>query len=157
MPYATRGDVDVTIDAPPEAVYALVSDVTRMGEWSPETVRCEWADGATGPAVGARFKAQNRHGRMRWSNKPEVTAAEPGREFAFSRKAPAGGEVVWRYSLLPEGAGTKLTESFEVIKRPPAAVNWLVLRMLRTKDRNADLIDGMRTTLDRIKTAAEAS
>ena len=156
MPYATRGEVDVTVEAPPEKVYALVSDVTRMGEWSPETVRCEWADGATGPAVGARFKAQNRRGWMRWSNKPEVVAAEPGKEFAFSRKAP-GSAVVWRYTLSPEGTGTKLTESYEVTKQAPAAMNWLAMKLLGSKDREADLAENMRTTLARIKAAAESA
>lgn len=52
--------VTVEIAAAPDKVYAMVSDITRMGEWSPECVSCRWAKGATGPAVGARFKATNR-------------------------------------------------------------------------------------------------
>ena len=56
----------------------MVSDVTRMGEWSPETIRCTWIDGATGPAVGARFKGTNRRGIFRWSTKPEIVVADRG-------------------------------------------------------------------------------
>ena len=52
-----EGRATVHIDAPPEKVYAMVSDVTRMGEWSPETHTCRWIDGATGPAVAATWKA----------------------------------------------------------------------------------------------------
>ena len=52
--------VSIEIETPPERVYELVSDVTRMGDWSPECTSCSWTDGATGPAVGARFKARNK-------------------------------------------------------------------------------------------------
>src|SRR5262245_37219471 len=75
--------VSVHIDASPEAVYAIVSDVTRTPEFSPEIVSCTWLDGATGPAVGARFKAINKvPNRPSWPNKPVVTVVEPGRAFA---------------------------------------------------------------------------
>src|SRR3954467_15899573 len=73
MDKGTRGEAAVHVDAPPETVYAVVSDVTRMGEWSPETVRCEWLGGATGPAVGANSRGRTRGAsrggrrRRRWS------------------------------------------------------------------------------------------
>jgi hypothetical protein len=70
MERGATGTVRQLIEAPREVVYDLVTDVTRMGEWSPECVACEWVDGATGPAVGARFRGRNRHGLARWSNKP---------------------------------------------------------------------------------------
>ncbi|MEP6623116.1 MAG: SRPBCC family protein, partial [Acidimicrobiia bacterium] len=50
------GSVTIHMDASPEAIWALVSDVTRIGEYSPETFEAEWLDGATGPAVGVRFR-----------------------------------------------------------------------------------------------------
>src|SRR4051812_29945801 len=56
-------EVSIEIEATPEDVYALVSDITRMGEWSPECRRCTWTKGASGPAVGARFRARNKGGR----------------------------------------------------------------------------------------------
>ncbi|MGB8503197.1 SRPBCC family protein, partial [Mycobacterium sp.] len=64
MPTATTGSANVHIDAPPLAVYRLVSDITRMGQWSPECYRCEWLDGATGATVDARFRGHNRLGRI---------------------------------------------------------------------------------------------
>jgi hypothetical protein len=144
------------MEAPAETIYGLVSDVTRMGEWSPETYECEWIGGATGPAVGARFKARNKRRLMRWSNKPEVIAAEPGREFAFRRTA-AGSVVTWRYTLEPDGAGTKVTESYEVEKPAAGFVIAMVNLMLGVKDRDADLAEGIRQTLERVKAAAEVT
>src|SRR5438067_13595274 len=100
MATSMHGEAKVHIDAPPESVYALVSDVTRMGEWSPECYAADWVDGATGPAVGAKFKGRNKQGFMRWSTTPEVIAADPGREFAFKTR-----ETTWRYQFEPAGTG----------------------------------------------------
>ena len=154
MKAATHAEVDIHIDASPETVYRLVSDITRMGEWSPETQRCQWIDDATGPEVGARFKAANRRGIVRWSNKPEVIAAEPGQEFAF-RRTTVGSVVVWRYRMEPENSGTRLAESYEVVKPVPAFVSWIFNAAMRVRDRDADLTRGMRTTVERIRDAAE--
>src|SRR5262245_18234309 len=66
------GSATLDIEAAPQTVYALITDVTRMGEWSPETRRAEWVGGATGPAVGARFRGHNKLGIARWSMTPTV-------------------------------------------------------------------------------------
>lgn len=152
MQKGTTGEVSVHVDAPPEAVYAAVSDITRMGEWSPETVHCEWLDGATGPAVGARFKGTNKRGIARWTTKPTVTAADPGRLFAFD-VAP---DTRWTYRCEPDGDGTKLSESFEMLRDMPGYITFAERWLLRVKDRRADLERGMTETLGRIKTAVEA-
>src|SRR4051812_33266481 len=76
-------EIATSVAAPPERVYALISDITRMGEWSPEATGGHWQRGANGPAVGARFRGTNRKGWRRWSTVNTVTAAEPGRQFAF--------------------------------------------------------------------------
>jgi uncharacterized protein YndB with AHSA1/START domain len=154
MKRATRGSVTVHVDAPPERVYALVSDVTRMGEWSPETYRCRWI-GTPGPVPGARFKGYNRRGRARWSNTLVVVSAEPGREFSFRRAVLPCGVCDWRYSFEPDGAGVRLTESYEVVKPDWRITNWFNGLVLRVAHRDDDLLDGMRTTLARIKAAAE--
>lgn len=155
MKPATAGEVGIHVDAPPELVYGLVSDVTRMGEWSPETYRCRWVGPDDGPRVGARFKGYNRRGFARWSNTCEVAVTEPGREFAFRRTAPAFGTVVWRYRLEPSGTGTHVSESYEVVEPQGAIANWLVGLALRSDDRDVDLVEGMRATLERLKEVAE--
>jgi len=152
MQKGTRREVTIHVDAPPEAVYAVVSDVTRMGEWSPETVRCVWIDGAAGPAVGAKFKGSNKRGIARWSTKPVVVAAEPAREFAFV----VDGLTKWSYRFEPDGSGTRLVESFEMLEDLPLKFR-IADRAMGIKDRVADLEQGMTATLGRTKQAVEAT
>jgi hypothetical protein len=148
--------VSVHIDAPPDVVYALVADVTRTPEFSPEILRCTWLGGATGPAVGARFEAVNKVTRgPAWKNRPVVIAAQPGREFAFSRTEKFSGTLVWRYELAPDGDRTRLTESYEVT-RPITRLGWFIIdRLFGCHDRRTELRAGMQQTLDNIRDAAE--
>ncbi len=155
MKRATKGQASVHIDAPPDLVYDLVSDVTRMGEWSPETYRCKWLDGASGPAIGARFKGYNRRGRARWSNTLEVLVADRGQEFAFRRDVLHCGVCDWRYRMEPQGPGTLLTESYEVVEPDWAITNWFNGLVLDVEDRDEDLVEGLQSTLERVKQVAE--
>jgi len=148
--------VSVNMRAEPDIVYALVSDVTRTPEFSPEIVECRWLDGATGPVVGARFKGRNKMpNRPTFSNKPIVTIADPGRTFAFSRTEPFGGTVVWRYDLTPHDDGTAVAESYMVTK-PVSSFGWFIIgTVFGRKDRRTDLHRGMVETLERIRQVAE--
>jgi hypothetical protein len=129
-----------------------------MGDWSPECRRCRWTRGASGPAVGAKFKARNKGRRgPSWFNTPVVTVADPGREFAFNRSGPGIGSYTWRYVFKPIPTGTRLTESYEAERPVPKAMNWLTEKWVGSQDRDADLHEGMKTTLERIKAAAESS
>lgn len=152
----TTDTVERYIEASPGLLYDIVSDVTRTPELSPEVVKCTWAKGATGPVVGARFRAINSAGRgPNWPNWPVVVTAEPGREFAFSRTEPFGGTLEWRYRFVPEGTGTQVLESYTVTK-PLSIVGWFIIDTLYgLKDRPGDLRAGMSATLDRLATIAE--
>jgi uncharacterized protein YndB with AHSA1/START domain len=148
-------EASVVIRADAGRVWSMVSDVRRMGEWSPETEQAEWIDGATGPAVGARFKGHNRKGRTRWSTTCEVIASEPGRTFAFAVGKVAKPETVWRYRFDPVADGVQVTESFELTK-PLGFGSRLVTRVTTgVKDRPADMEEGVRATLAALKRAAE--
>jgi hypothetical protein len=153
-----RDEVSAVVAARPEDVYALVADVTRMPEFSPEVVSCRWLGDVTGPAVGARFEAVNASQvGKRWKNRPVVTVAEPGREFAFSRSEAFAGTITWRYRFEPEGEGTRVVESYEV-ERPVSRLGWLVIeRIFKGGNRREALRAGMRTTLDRIRATAESA
>lgn len=105
-------DISAAIDAPADVLYALVSDVTRMGEWSPENVGGRRLGGASGPVVGARFRGANRRGWRRWSTTCTVVAAEPGRTFAFDVRAAGIRTSRWSYVFLPRGDRTEVTESW---------------------------------------------
>ncbi|SDF05698.1 Polyketide cyclase / dehydrase and lipid transport [Blastococcus aurantiacus] len=153
-----RDEASTVVAAPPDEVYALVADVTRTPEFSPDIVSCRWLDGADGPAVGARFEAVNTTAAgKRWKNRPEVVVADPGREFAFSRTEPFAGTIVWRYRFEPVTGGTRVTESYEVL-RPVRRLGWFVIeKVFAAGDRRAALAEGMRTTLERLRLAAEGA
>jgi uncharacterized protein YndB with AHSA1/START domain len=153
MPTAKRGKARIDIAAPPEHVFGLITDITRMGEWSPECYRCVWFDGAAGVYVGARFRGYNKLGRYRWATTAVVTAAEESRSFAFTVVHDKTGkeETAWRYVLAPSSSGTVLTESFEFLWCPVASrVAELVI------PRGSQVNRGIRQTLCNIKAAAEA-
>jgi uncharacterized protein YndB with AHSA1/START domain len=147
----------VHVNAPPEKIYELITDVQRMGEWSPECQRCEWLDGATGPTVGARFKGSNRKGFVRWTTKPRVLVADEGREFAFATDVRGKDLTKWTYRFEPDGDGTKVTESFEMMADVPGAIVFAEKYLMRIKDRKANLEGDMQATLERIKAAVEGS
>jgi hypothetical protein len=154
----TTDSVSRFIRATPAALYDFISDVTRTPELSPEIVKCTWVKGATGPAVGARFKAINKVQRgPSWPNTPVVLTAEPGKEFAFARTEPFGGTVEWRYRFEPDGDGTRVTESYEVTKNL-SIVGWFIISTLYgLKDRQGDLRSGMEQTLERLAALTESS
>ncbi len=145
--------VTVHMAASPERIWDLVSDVTKIGRYSPETFEAEWLEGATGPAVGARFRGhvkRNGKGPIYWTT-CVVSACEPGREFAFG-VGPEGKPLnVWRYVLEPAGDGTDVTESFELTPTLPLRLYWKLFGWTRGRTNR----NGMRTTLERIKAEVE--
>lgn len=152
----TTDSVERYIEAPPEALYDVIADITRTPDLSPEIISAEWIDGATSPAVGARFRARNKTGRgPAWHNEPVVTAADRGRTFAFSRTEKGAGTIVWTYRFSPEGTGTRVKESYEVTS-PVQLFGWFVIGVLYgNKDRRSDLRHGMTTTLQRLAALTE--
>ena len=149
--------VTVHMDAPPERIWALVSDVTKIGRYSPETFEAEWTDGATGPAVGARFRGhvkRNGIGPTYWTQ-CEVTECEPGRAFAFGVGTPGKPPLsVWGYRLAPSASGgTDVTESFELRPLWWLRLYWALLGWARGKTNR----EGMRATLERIKAEVEGA
>lgn len=148
------GGASVTIRGEPERLWDMISDVTRMGEWSPETERAEWLDGATRPVVGARFKGYNRRGKARWSTVCEVTEAERGRAFSFAVGGGARPTTIWRYRFEAKGDDVVVTETFELVK-PLGFFDRVITRLTTgVKDRPADLEAGVRATLNRLKDVA---
>lgn len=152
QPQPLQVSVSRVIEAPAETVYDLVSDVTRMGDYSPENTGAVWLDGATGPVGGARFKGTNRLGSLTWSTKPTITAADRGRLFAF--EVPGRTGSTWTYRFEPVGDGVRVTESMRQDRPTPFPIRFLQRRSGVT-DRAAHLRDAMTTTLERLATAAE--
>lgn len=153
---AARRPVEVskTVAARPDRVYALVADIARMAEWSPETRRVKWRRGATEARPGARFRGSNRHGIWRWRTTCTIQTADPGRELSWRASLLGMPVASWRYVFEPVGAGaTRVTES-TVDQRG------LLLRIITPVatgviDRAARNAKTMRVTLARITAAAE--
>jgi uncharacterized protein YndB with AHSA1/START domain len=154
MPTAKQGTASIEVAASAEAVYRLIADVARMGDWSPECYRCEWLDGSDAPVPGARFRGHNKLGNFRWQTTAVIISAESGRLFAFTTVHDKTGkhETAWRYDLRPVAGGTLLTESYRFLWCPVAS-RLMELPVPRGRQVNR----GIHQTLINIKTAAEAA
>ncbi len=137
----------------PDELYGLVSDITRMGEWSPICKACWWDEGA-GPTVGAWFTGRNEVPGRTWETRSQVVAAEPGRKFAWEVN---DGWVYWGYTFEPDGEGARLTESWEFLPKGIAGFHerWGDKAEAHIKDRRAAAESGIPATLAAIKKAAE--
>jgi hypothetical protein len=147
--------VTVHMAASPEAVWHLVSDVTQIGRFSPETFEAEWLDEATGPAVGVKFRGhvkRNQKGPIYWKI-CEVTESERGRVFEFVVFTSGKPSSTWRYEIAPAVDGVDVTESFHLTENLPLKLYWFLLGWARGKTNR----DGMRATLERVKAVVEAA
>lgn len=145
----------ISVAMAPDDLYALVSDVTNMGDWSPICRACWWDDG-DGPRVGAHFTGRNETPERTWETRSRVVAADPGREFAW---VVNDGWVRWGYTFEPENGGTRLTESWEFL---PAGMACFRERYgddadAQVENRHAAAKSGIPETLAAIKKAAESS
>jgi hypothetical protein len=156
----------IVVAATPEALYGMVSDITRMGQWSPVTTSCWWDEGdaptiggpVTGvPMVGAWFTGRNEApGRDPWETRCQVVAADPGREFAF---IVGGTWVRWGYTFAEVPGGTEVTESWEML---PGGLERFGQRFgdgaaAQVRDRYETARRGIAATLAAIRQAAESS
>lgn len=147
--------VEKEIGAPPEVVWPMIADVTRMGEWSPESGNGQWRDGASGPAVGARFKVLNRNRWHRWSVISEVVVCEPDRVFSFEPRFRGKPYCTWTYEVEARCEGSVVRECW-ADKRGRFLI---VLGMIATgvRDRTPHNRSTMVATLDRLAAAAEGA
>ncbi|WP_338772626.1 SRPBCC family protein [Nocardia vulneris] len=149
-----QDSVTVRMAAPAETIWELVSDITNTGRFSPETFAAEWLGGATGPAVGVKFRGHvNRNGwGLKYWTVCRIIASEPGREFAFTVLGPGGMAInTWTYRFEPVAGGTDVTESFQLHASPPIRLYWLLAGRARRKTN----VEGMRETLERIRAVVE--
>jgi hypothetical protein len=154
----------IDVDCTPDEAWALVADVTRIGEFSPECVGARWIDA---PTVGGRFEGVNRKvvgaDELIWVRPCTVVVTDPGRAFGFvvgdrydgspashwmyrfRSRSPGRCHIDVTFRHVPDGqsglrhqADADPTHAAEVIA-----------------SRVTDLEDGVRTSLDRMKVALE--
>jgi uncharacterized protein YndB with AHSA1/START domain len=150
---ATRLEVSRDIAATPELIYAAISDVTRMGEWSEECQACEWHEGYDGPVVGATFDGRNRYGEHEWTTQAKVIEAEPGRSFAFECSMMEFHYSTWGYRIDPTESGSRVTEWSEDL-RPESAIEFS-RQVSGVDDRSERNRLTMGATLERLAAALE--
>lgn len=160
MPDLPSLEVSRTVAAPPERVWALASDVTRVGDWGTECVRAEWVDGVDGPAVGARFVGHQVRKDRKWETTSTVIESEPGVSFAWAVEDPANPAATWRYRLASDGSGGTVLR-YQVVMGPgPSGVTKVIAEMPDLEERIIavrlkELERNMTATLEAIKRAAE--
>jgi hypothetical protein len=143
----------IVIARPPDEVYELVADITRMGEYSPICVACWWEEG-DGPEVGAKFTGRNVLPERTWETTSEVVVADPAREFAWV----VGPQIVrWGYTFTEVDGGTEVTESWEFL--PDGQVIFEQRfgdeAEAQITDRYEKAVNGIPETLAAIKRTAE--
>ena len=146
---------ETVIDAPAAAIWTVVADVTRVGEWSGECRGCAWAGEPDAAVAGARFHGANRRSWLRWTRLNEITVAEePGR--LIWRTIPSGpypDSVEWQIDLIPDNGRTRVRESFTVLVMP-RLMEWLLwVAVPAHRDRTSEL----ESDLERLKHLVEKS
>lgn len=153
-------EVHLTVVAPPERVWELVSDVTRVGDWGAECVAAEWLDGADGPVVGARFRGYQVRKSSKWETTSTVIEAERGVSFAWAVEDPTNPAATWRYQLDSDESESTVVH-YRAVMGP--GTSGLTAKIAKSPDREEDLIalrleehkQNMMATLQAIKRAAE--
>ena len=133
------------VDATPEQVWAVLTDVTRVGEWSHECRETVWLGGGPArPVVGARFRGRNRVGLVRWGRACEITVADPPHRFAYRTGGGwVGDSTEWTFDLEPVGSGTRIVQSFRVLSLPRWADLLICLLVPEHQDRRAALAEDL--------------
>ncbi|BBY99097.1 SRPBCC family protein [Mycolicibacterium fallax] len=149
---APNATASVDIAADPQAVYALITDLSTLAALAEETTEMVWKKGDSA-VPGAVFTGRNRNGSKTWSTNCTVTRAAAGREFGFDVRAMGIPIAHWSYQLEPTETGTRLTES--TWDRRPGWFSPLAGLLTGVSDRDAANRQHIEATLARLKRRAE--
>ncbi|HEV7527229.1 MAG TPA: SRPBCC family protein [Acidimicrobiia bacterium] len=146
--------VERVVAAPPGVLWAMVADVTRMCEFSPENTRCKWIGRTKAPVVGAKFRGTNENGKKKWKTVATIVDAQPGHSFAFQVKAGPFGVARWEYRFDPTNdGGCLVTETW--IDQRGLVGRTLAGPVSGVTERTEHNRAGMVTTLERLAASAE--
>ncbi|HET8559809.1 MAG TPA: SRPBCC family protein [Marmoricola sp.] len=141
----------IQIHAPADRVWAVVSDLRRMPEFSPE-LRKVLPLGRRTSGVGARILGINRRGAAVWPTTSRVTRWEPGRAVAW-RTRESG--ATWVYELQPTATGGTSVTSRRVLPAYTVGTSLMAPLIGGATGHDHELADGMAATLAGIKRAVE--
>jgi hypothetical protein len=142
----------VQIDASPDLVYGLITDLPTLAALAEEAVAMEWRKG-NAVCQGAVFVGRNENGGKRWSTTCTVTDAEPGRVFAFDVRYTVLPIARWQYDIAAADGGCQVTES--TWDRRPGWFRKIAPRATGVPDRAAANFAHIQLTLQRLKQRAE--
>ena len=150
---------EIFVQAPPERVWALVTDIVMMGQWSPEYRGGKWLDDASGPEVGAKFIGINKRHERQWESVSTVVEVEPGQSFAWAVGDPSNAAATWRFDLIPEGDGTRVRQYARLGPGPSGLTHRIAEIPEKEEQIVAARVDehrrNMELTLRGLKTAVE--
>jgi uncharacterized protein YndB with AHSA1/START domain len=149
----THVEVSREIAAAPEKVWDAITDVARMGEWSPECHTCQWVGDAEGPSVGARFQGQNRNGDHEWTTEAEIIELDAPRRFVFEGVVGDYHFSRWGYVIEPTDSGCTVTEIWDELRSPD--IIEATTTISGVTDRAPHNRAGMELTLERLAAAIE--
>lgn len=142
-----RAAESIVVDAPPERLYELISDVSRMGDLSPECTSCWWDEGS-GPAVGSWFTGHNVRPTREWDRRCEVIVADPPTEFAWMPGGVEEGIVRWGFTFVPTDGATRVEESWLILEMAPffeeQTEEYLVEMIERTRNQIHDTLVALK-------------
>ncbi|MDA1296726.1 MAG: SRPBCC family protein [Chloroflexi bacterium] len=132
-------NIDVTVQAetsaPPEAVFAVLSDLAQMPSWANGVQSAQWEDGSD-LRPGGRFNLKYRYSRRVSDITMEVTAVEPGVRLEYHTvEGPYPIEA--KFTLAGAADGTAVTYGQKALPDSKLAsiafllTGWIAKRMLR--------------------------
>jgi len=144
---------ETTIAAPPDQVWDALTDLRRMGEWSPEVVRMVPLKPG-GLKLGQQYLGINRRKAVIWPSRSVIAQLDHGRSLAWDTRSSGAR---WIYDLEPEASGTRVVHRRPVPRRLTFLSNAFATLFLGGRDHHADDLErDMQQTLDRLKAAVEA-
>ncbi|WP_200307231.1 SRPBCC family protein [Streptomyces adelaidensis] len=162
-------EVRIWIAAPPERVWALVSDIELMPRMSPELQSVEWLDGGSGPAPGARFIGRSRHEALgEWATTSHIVEYEPSKVLAWAVEDPQHPTAIWRFTLERHDGGTLLREwmqmgparsglSFAIDRMPEKEQKIVFVRMREFETDMAATLEEIKKLAERPRTSGEGN
>ena len=146
----------IEINASPETVWSLVTDMERYGEWSSENTGGYWRkneDGVPGTGeVGDEFVGINRRGDDEWKALVEIIVREENKAFAFATGVSAMNLIHWRYDIEPTDSGTTLTESWALMNLSPLMIEHgdeeIQYRAANAKESITETLKGMKAAAE---------
>jgi hypothetical protein len=151
MSDGTAVTVEVHVESTPDAAYDAISDVTRMGQWSPETTACRWLGGASRPVVGARFRGSNRIRWRHWTTTCSIVTADPGARFTFDVVLGPLPMARWDYEFVATDDGCVVRETWT--EHRPRWLRRVDPRIMGVPNRSEHARRTMEVTLERLARA----